>query len=128
MQETYSYVVFVTVKYEEGGQMYAHPCTGSLISTLHILGTARCTHSGIEKKYINVDGISINVGSNYRKKGLKYYLTALYLHKNYKYSGKFDPNDIAVMEVSTLLKKNLCLHRAKFTHTVNFHLSRPSLI
>ena len=100
MQETYSYVVFVITRFQEGGESFYNACTGSLISALHILAAAHCALSGNEEKYINIDRIRIRVGSNYRKKGLEYDLTALYLHRGYEFGRKLDLNDIMVMLVS----------------------------
>ena len=100
MQEKYSYVVFINIKFEEEGRLAHRICTGSFISALHILSIAHCTLSGVKEKYVNVDGIRITVGSNYRTKGLEYDLTALYLPRGYILGRKFDPNDIAVMLVS----------------------------
>ena len=100
MQETYSYVGFIITRFQEGGKSYYDTCTGSVISALHILGAAHCTLSGNEEKYVNVHGMTISVGSSYRKKGLEYSLEALYLPRGYILGRKFDPNDIAVMLVS----------------------------
>ena len=100
MQEKYSYVVFIKTEFEEEGKLGHCICSGSIISALHILSAAHCTLSGVKEKYVNVDGIRIRVGSNYRTKGLEYDLTALYLPRGYIFGRKFDPNDIAVMLVS----------------------------
>ena len=100
MQETYSYVVFVIIKFEEEGEWYVNTCTGSLISALHVLSAAHCVLSGKEKKYVNVDAIKIRAGSNYRTEGTAYYLTALYLPSGYQLDRSLDPNDITVMLVS----------------------------